>query len=116
MLAGSYAALSNLVYRGSGAHPSVTGPMKTTIQVWRCSRAAGLKPSCISPHTPLWGNPLLPHLYKIPNPAVWATRGIITLRQVMPRGAIAFQELGRTHRLPGCFQFRYWQLRHALRA
>lgn len=78
---------------------------------------SGPETALYTPHTPLWGNPLLPHLYKIPDPAVWATRGIDTLRQVMQRGEIApFQELRWTHRLPRSFQFRYWQRRHALRA
>lgn len=67
---GSYAALSNLVFSGCRAHPGVTEPMRTTIRVWQSSRAVGSGPSAISPHTPLWGNPLLPHLNTIPDPAV----------------------------------------------
>lgn len=89
-LLGSYAALSNLPYRGPRADPAVTSPMKTTIQVGKSSRASLLKQAHISPHTPLWANPMLPHLFTIPYPATWAKRGITTLRQVMPRGGHNF--------------------------
>lgn len=114
---GSYAALSNLPYRGVRANPAVTGPMKTTIQVWRSSRAALLQQSWVSPYTPLWANPMLPHLSTISDPASLARRGITTLKQVMPRGVLApFRELQQAHNLPNTFLFRYWQLQHALRA
>lgn len=114
---GSYAALSNLVFRGCKAHPGVTVPMKTTFRVWQCSRAAHRDPLEVSPHTPVWGNPLLPHLNTIPDPAAWAMRGIVTLKQVMPGGKIlTFLELRQAFNLPRSFQFRYWQLRHALTA
>lgn len=112
---GSYAALSNLVYRGCKAHPCVTGPMKTTIWVWQSSRAAGIKPATVSPHTPLWGNPLLSHLNTVLDPAMWAKQGILTLKHVMPNGKImSFQELRRAYDLPPSFHFRYCQLQHAL--
>lgn len=68
-LIGSYATLSN---QWSKAHPSVTGPIKVTIQVWNQARAIYRKPPHMFLHTPLWGNPLLPHLYTIPDPYVWA--------------------------------------------
>lgn len=91
---GSYAALSNLPYRGIKATPAVTGPMKTTIHVWRSSRGALLQPATVSPHIPLWANPMLPHLFSVPDPAAWARRGITKLKQVMSRGGIqSFREL-----------------------
>lgn len=116
-LLGSYAALSNLPYRGPRADPAVTGPMKTTIQVWKSSRASLIPQSQVSPHTPLWANPMLPHLFTVPDPAIWAKRGITTIKHVMPRGVIlSFRELQATYHIPRSFLFRYWQLQHALKA
>lgn len=66
---GSYAALSNLAYRGPKAPYHLMTQMKTTIRVWREARAIYAEPNCISPHTPLWGNPTLPHLYDMPDPS-----------------------------------------------
>lgn len=111
---GSYAALSNLPYRGVKAGAEVTGPMRATIQVWRSSRAALLGGSSI---TPLWANPMLPHLLTIPDPASWAKKGIVKLKHVIRReGIISFRELRLGHALPQTFLFRYRQLHHALRA
>lgn len=81
---GSYAALSSLAFRGFKAHPSVTGPIKAISQVWIQVRAICKKPSHISLHTPLWGNPSLPHLYAIPDPYIWAQWGITTLKHIVP--------------------------------
>lgn len=46
---GSYAALSNLVFRGPKHHPSLTSSMCTTIRVWRDAGAIYQKPLHMSP-------------------------------------------------------------------
>lgn len=71
---GSYVAVSNLVYRGPRAHLEMTTPMRTTIRVWLQAGAVYKVDSKISPHTPLWNNPRLPHLYTLPFSQLWASR------------------------------------------
>ena len=50
---GSYAALSNLPFRGLRASPSMTSLMRTTVKVWQEARAIYRQPNRISPHAPL---------------------------------------------------------------
>ena len=56
-------------------------------------------------------SPHMPNLNSIPDPSLWAKKGIVTLRHVVLEGP--FQVLKRAYALPVSFQFRYWQLRHA---
>lgn len=112
---GSYAALSNFVFRGVKALYSLTVPMR--IRVWQDARAVFYKPNCLSPHTPLLGNPRLPHLNSIPDPFLWATWGIITMKHIIQDGRLMpFPELQRLYSLPGAWEFKYWQLRYAMGA
>lgn len=105
---GSYAVLSNLFFRGARAHPSVTVPMKTTIWVWQCARTIYRKSLNVSSHTPLWGNPMLPHLYTIQDPLLWTKRGITTLKHVMVDGKLMpFQKMRYLYSVPSSFKFRY---------
>ena len=114
---GSYAALSNLVFRGCRAASSVTVPMKTTIRAWRDARVTYARPSHVSPHLPLWGNPLLSHFYSLPDPSVWASKGITTLKHIVSNGVLmTFRQLRDKYSLPARWTFRYWQLRHAYSA
>lgn len=111
---GSYAALSNLVFRGPKAYPNLTTPMRTTIAVWQKARASFRSAGKISPHTPLWGNPNLPHLRTVPDPQVWATKGIMNLRHLVTGGRLmTFQELKGKYGLPNWMFFRFLQVRHA---
>lgn len=85
---GSYATLSNLAFRGRQADPAVTTPMKTTIKAWQEARVIYAKPFHVSPHKPLWGNPLLPHLNSLPDPSVCAGKGITTLQHIVREGEL----------------------------
>lgn len=114
---GSYAALINLPYRGPKAHPQVTSLMHTTIQVWQKARAIYKSDSVISPHMPLWGNPLLSHLYGLPDPQLWAVRGIVTIKHIYQEGSFSSSEtLKAKHNIPASMKFRYYQLKHAVQA
>lgn len=75
---GSYAALSNVSYRGPRAHSQATTLMRTTVHMWQQARAVYKTDSTISPHTPHSGNPTLPLLYKLPDPQLWASKGLGT--------------------------------------
>lgn len=67
-------------------------------------------------HTPLWLNSHLPELYTIPDPAIWASYGILYLNQVLTTsGPKTFQALKDEFSLPSHLLFRYLQLRHAVR-
>lgn len=79
-LLGSYAALSNLVYR---AYPLVTVPMRMTMRVWTQARKVYHKEFTFSPHQLLWESPKLLHLFQLMDPQVWATRGIMTLKDII---------------------------------
>lgn len=110
---GSYATLSNLPYRGPRAHPQTTTLMRTTIQVWQRARAIYKADSVILPHTPLWGNPMLSHLYKLPGPQLWAAKGIITIKHIYTDGSFSsFETLKAKFAVPASMTFRYYQLRH----
>lgn len=113
----SYAAMSNLGFRGVRAPPSLAASMKTTIRAWREATAIYRKPSHVSPHTPLWGNPMLPHLNTIPDPSPWAKKRITTLKHVIVPGKLMrFQEMRSLYSVPRSFECRYWQLLHAIGA
>lgn len=106
---GSYAALSKLVFRGGGVRAPycLTAPMETTIRVRQDNREIYNKPNFISPHTPLWGNPRLPHLYSIPDPSMWAREGITILKHIKQNGRIMpFPELKRLYSLSSSNKFK----------
>lgn len=53
----------------------------------------------------------------MPDPSQWAARGITTLKHIIANGKLmSFQDIKRQYSLPRSFEFRYWQLRHAMRA
>lgn len=114
---GSYAALSNLVYRGPKAHPATMTPMKTTIRIWQQAGAIYRAESTFSPHTPLWGNPQLNHYYQLPDPQLWASKGIVILKHILPTGSLSpLTVLRETYAVLASMTFRYYQLKHATQA
>ena len=114
---GSYAGLTNLVYRGVRANNQITAPMRATVVVWGQVSRLLVEPGSFSPHIPLWGNPSLPHLRTVPDPQLWARYNITTLRDVMPEGRLlSFGVLKTKFGLPPWMFFRFLQLRHAIRA
>lgn len=114
---GSYSALSNLVFRGPKAQDMMTVPMCTTTRVWEQLTAKLNSPQTFSPYMPLRGNPKLPHLLMIPDPAVWAKYEMKILQHVMPEGKLlSFDEMRHTFQLPTKMYFCYLQLRHAIQA
>lgn len=113
---GSYADLSNLVYRGPKAHPAVTTLMKTIVRVWQQAGDIYKTDSTLSPHTPLWGNPLPKHCYQVPDPQLWASKGIITLKHIFTEGSLSFSVLREKYAIPASMAFAYYQLRHATQA
>lgn len=98
---GSYSEVSNLVYRGPKYSHQVTTPMKTTLMAWKQVTQFLGEVNTISPHTPIWGNPSLPHLNSIPDPQVWARFQITKLSHVISGGHIlSLVELKRQFNLP----------------
>lgn len=106
---GSYAAFSNLVFRGKRACPSMTAPMWTTLKVWQESRIVYKKPFHISSHMPLWTNPMLPHFQTLPDLSLCAGKGILIIKHI----TMTFPELRALYSIPKSWEFRYWQLRYA---
>lgn len=73
-------------------------------------------PNSWSPATPLWLNPVLPEFQSIPDPALWATKGIKTIEHICIDGVlIPFNALKQKNGLPNRY-FRYLQLHHAFSA
>lgn len=70
-LLGSYADLRNLINRGPRSNPRITALMCTILKVWGVIRAKVDKSGTWSPHTPLWGDPRLPHFQSMSDPVVW---------------------------------------------
>lgn len=87
---GSYAALSNLPFRGLRASSSMMLLMRTTVRVWQEARAIFGWPHHVSLHTPLWGNPMLPHFVSIPDPSLWAKKGITSVKHIVQDGRLNF--------------------------
>lgn len=114
---GSIGEVGNLVYRGQRVYPALSHPTRTTLRVWTVARRRFHHPDRWSPVTPSSGNPNLPHLCSIPDPQLWARYGIKTLRDVMEVGTLlSFAALSANFHLPGSITFRYFQMRHAIRA
>lgn len=68
----------------------------------------------ISLHSPLWFNPQLSEFGSIPNPGVWACKGIKYINQICFEGRLqTFNRLKQQHKLPNSHLFRFLQLRHA---
>lgn len=113
---GSCVALGKLVLRGPSAHLSMTGSMQVPLRVWGQAHSVYGEPSKFSPHLPLLGNPVLPHLYSIPDSQLWPCHGVLTLKHVIANGRVVpFADLRQEHSLPSSMGFRYWELNHALR-
>lgn len=104
---GSYSTLyPNLVLLGAKSHSGVTDLMRTTILVWHRARARYCSPGMFSPPIPLWGNPNLPHMKSVPDPQVWATRGIVSLKHVSDGRLRSFPDLKAAYALPQWIIFR----------
>lgn len=74
---GSYEGLRLALYRGPKSILPITVSMKVTIRAWDVTTTL-VSPSYlgVSPSTPLWFNPNLEHFCSIPDPTVWADKGI----------------------------------------
>lgn len=91
--------------------------MKTTIRVWQQARAISRTDSTFSPHTPLWGNPQLQRFYSLPDPQLWASKGITTLKHIFTDGRLSsFLVLREKHAIVVSMTFPYYQLSHATQA
>lgn len=92
--------------------------MLTTLRAWRMGLNVGKhNQSEISPNTPLWLNPDLPHFNKLTDPQVWTKYGIKLISQVVSQASLlSFSQLSSLYNLPKHYQFRYFQLMHAFAA
>lgn len=99
---------------GGEIHPGITGLMRTTIAVWHRARVVYCSPKTFSPQVPPRGNPTLPHLRSVPDPQIWACRGIVGVKHIVADGRMCtFSDLKASYHLPNWMLFRYFQLRHA---
>lgn len=56
---------------------------------------------------------MLPHLYTIPKPLLWAKKGTTALLLVDGK-LMSFREMQSLYLVPSSFEFRYWKLWHAI--
>lgn len=83
--------------------------------VWHQARAQYYRPHMVSPYVPLWAKPTLPHLAMLPDPQLWASRGIVGLKHIISNDRLcSFADLKAEFHLPNQMLFRYLQLRHAV--
>lgn len=107
---GSYKSL--LVHRGPGAKFPLMGTMRATIRAWDNTQDL-LAPASesLSPASSLWLNP---QFLSIPDPVIWASKGVKTLGDIVKGGELSqFAGLKQRFGLPNPYLFRYLQLRHA---
>lgn len=56
----------------------------------------------------------LPHFYNLPDPGVWAVKGVKTLKDITTFGDLmTFSQLQSRHELPNSYLFSFFQIRHA---
>lgn len=117
-IVGSFEALQFLIFRGPRAPYHLTPSMRTTLRAWR----AGLdiekyKSTEISPNTPIWLNPTLPHIYKLPDPFAWTKYGIKIISHIVSQMSLSpLSHLSSMYNIPHHYQFCYLQLSHAFAA
>lgn len=98
---GSYESLRLALFRGIKSDLPLTLTMKATIKSWE----AAVKLACpsykgVSVSAPLWMNPTLSHFYILPDPSIWAIKGIKTLKDVTCFGELlTFPQLQSKHDL-----------------
>lgn len=86
--------------------------MRATIRAWVASQQL-MQPNFkgMSPSALLWMNPRLTHFYELPDPGVWATRGIKTVGDVTHEGSLLTFDLLKTKFiLPNQYFFCYGML------
>lgn len=112
---GSLETLRFALFRGLRSELPLTSTMKATIKAW----TTAVKLACpsykgVSPSTPIWMNPALPQFYNLPDPMIWAVKGIKTLGDITAYGELlTFSQLQSRHDLPNSYLFRFLQVRHA---
>lgn len=82
-----------------------------------CNTKVGGTSLTTSPNAPLWHNPQLSEIFKIPDGACWANYGVKYAHQLFrDRTFRSFTDLKTEYKIPNKFFFRYLQLRHAATA
>lgn len=109
---GSHDSLQFALFRGLRSDLPLTLTMKATIKAW----ATAVKLTCpsyggVSPSTPIWMNQALPQFYNLPDPMIWADKGIKTSRDITSYGELlTFSQLQSRHDLPNSYLFRFLQV------
>lgn len=82
-----------------------------------CNARVGGTSLAASPNPPLWHNPQLREIAKVPDGACWAASGVKYAHQMFRDGVFRFFiDLKTEYGVPNTFFFRYLQLRHAAMA
>lgn len=72
------------------------------------------RPPLFPPHIPLRGNPRLQHFFSLPDPQLWADKGITSLKHIFTDGRFSsFSGSREQYAIPVSLNFRYLQLSHA---
>lgn len=114
----SYKALAHLVHRGTRSPHTQNNSMGSVMRAWNVTHGADFGgPVPPSPHTPLWKNPNLLHLYTDEDPIVWTRYGVKKLGDITQNGVLrTFDGLKSAYRLSNTQYFRYIQLQYAYRS
>lgn len=89
--------------------------MRTTLRAWGAGvEIQRLPKQAVSPNAPLWLNPTLTQIYKLPEPNAWTKFNIKTITQVVSNPSLAHRsKLIYDFNVPQSYLFRYLQFSHA---
>ena len=113
-----FEGLINVLYR-NGPYPLGGGEiLKMLYKIFHiCNKRVGGSSLEASPNAPLWHNPQLKEIVKVPDGSCWAKYGVKYAHQLFRDGVFrSFADLKTEYGVPNAFFFRYLQLRHAVTA
>lgn len=105
-------ALKFLIFHGPHAPYPLTPSMLTTLHAWGAGLKCELYPKqAVSPNAPLWSNPNLHQIYKLPEPYAWTKFNIKTVSQIVDNQSLApLPLLSSKCNVPESYLFHYFQL------
>ncbi|OCT71672.1 hypothetical protein XELAEV_18034651mg [Xenopus laevis] len=105
---GSEQELQTLPFTGPRPDNNLSAKTLSTYKCWQIvAKETYLNTNQWSPAMPLWHNKLLGQFLQIPDPGIWANKGITELHHILLGYVL------KTFELQNHYLFRYLQLKHA---
>lgn len=105
----SYEALINVLYRNGPYSDQGASILKLSYKIFNmCNDRVGGTSLTTSPNTPLWHNPQLTEIFKIPDGAWWVNYGVKYAHQLFRDGTFrSFTDIKTEYEIPNGFFFPY---------